>query len=798
VFDIRERRGDRPGKDQDRASEDSTPRREADGSSPGFAGHGRGAAALRESEELLKLITNAVPAGISYFDREQRFRFASEKYESLLGLKPSELVGKTLEEAIGNKSYEVARQYVQRVLSGQTASFENTLPAKNGGQISIAVSYVPDIGPDRTVKGFFALVQDITERKKAEEELKKSEERFRDFSELGSDWLWEMDENLRFKYMSPDIVQIGVEVEAFIGNTLEEARHDNCDSGDLDEEMQALNARKAYRLERPAISTPGKWLHISGKPLFSENGTFQGYRGATTDITERKSAEAALQKARDEFESRVEERTAELRETNEALRTEITERKHMQVRYKTLLETAPDPIVTVNQKGKIVVINAQTERVFGYGRDELIGQSVEVFLPERFQGHHVRHRNDYFGNAQVRPMGAGLELVARCKDGRELPVEVSLSPVQTTEGSFVTAVIRDISDRRKVELALRDHRESLRLLLETTNAIPWETDAKTWKFTYVGPQAVALLGYPRERWLEKDFWVDHMHPEDRAWAVDYCLNSSNQNDNYEFEYRMMAADGRSVWLHDIVNVVRQNGEPVALRGFMIDITESKQAEESLRSLSARLITAQEEERSRIARELHDDFNQRLAILAMDLERLAGQQPASGEDLSDVLATLLRRTKELSSDVHRLSHQLHPSILQHLGLVAATRSFCKEISDQNGIHIELVHHEVPRSLPGDIALCLYRIVQEALRNVIKHSGAESARVEFKGSPDELTLRISDDGMGFDPESAQTRRGLGLLSMRERLRLVNGTVSFMQTEPTGTRIDVRIPFPDSDQR
>ena len=284
---------------------------------------------------------------------------------------------------------------------------------------------------------------------------------------------------------------------------------------------------------------------------------------------------------------------------------------------------------------------------------------------------HVHHRNDYIGNAQVRPMGAGLELVARRKDGRELPVEISLSPVETTEGTFVTTVIRDI-------------------------------------------------------------------------------------------------------------------------------TERKQAEDSLRDLSARLISAQEEERSRIARELHDDFNQRLALLAVDLEQLAGRQPTSFGDLSGSLKALLRRTKELSSDIHRLSHQLHPSILQHLGLVVATKSLCTEISDQNGIHIELVHHGVPISLPGNIALCLYRIVQEALRNVIKHSGAESARIEFKGSPDELTLRISDDGMGFDPESARTRRGLGLLSMRERLRLVNGTISFGRSEPAGTRIDVRITFPDSDQR
>ncbi len=146
----------------------------------------------------------------------------------------------------------------------------------------------------------------------------------------------------------------------------------------------------------------------------------------------------------------------------------------------------------------------------------------------------------------------------------------------------------------------------------------------------------------------------------------------------------------------------------------------------------------------------------------------------------------------------MSHQLHPSILQHLGLVVATRSFCKEISDQHGIHIELVHHGVPRSLPGDVALCLYRIVQEALRNVIKHSGAERARVEFNGTAEELALQISDTGTGFDPGSVQVRRGLGLLSMRERLRLVSGKISVERLEPNGTRIEVRVPMPVSDDR
>ncbi|MCZ6773645.1 MAG: PAS domain S-box protein [Proteobacteria bacterium] len=252
-------------------------------------------------------------------------------------------------------------------------------------------------------------------------------------------------------------------------------------------------------------------------------------------------------------------------------------------------------------------------------------------------------------------------------------------------------------------------------------------------------------------------------------------------------------DGSTFPMEFTIGEMRIDGRPlivVAVR----DISKRLEVESALRRLSARLISAQEDERSRIARELHDDFNQRLALLAVDLERIHDGLPDSQEDLADGLASLLQRTKELASDVHRLSHQLHPSILQHLGLVTAAKTFCKEISEQHDIHIELAHHVVPRMLPSDVALCLYRIIQEAIRNVIKHSGANSARVEITKTASELKLQISDNGIGFDIESDQSRRGLGLLSMRERLRQVDGTISFMRIEPTGTRINVRVPFRD----
>lgn len=220
-----------------------------------------------------------------------------------------------------------------------------------------------------------------------------------------------------------------------------------------------------------------------------------------------------------------------------------------------------------------------------------------------------------------------------------------------------------------------------------------------------------------------------------------------------------------------------------------EIVERKQIEDDLRSLSARLISAQEEERSRIAREIHDDFSQRLALLAVSLERLHDAAPGAGK--KDV-ASMIELTQGLASDLHRLSHGLHPSILQLLGLVPAVESLCSEISEKYGIAIDVVHDGVPGTLASEVALCVYRVVQEALRNVVKHAGAETVLVEINGTKDELSLRVSDDGKGFDPSAG--RQGLGLLSMRERLRLVNGTISLTRNEPSGVRITVSIPFLD----
>jgi len=335
------------------------------------------------------------------------------------------------------------------------------------------------------------------------------------------------------------------------------------------------------------------------------------------------------------------------------------------------------------------------------------------------------------------------------------------------------------------------HEERLRLLLEITNILPWEADAESGRFTYVGEQAVRILGYPAERWYESGFWASHVHPDDLMRAAAERLNQAKEQDSYELEYRMIAGDGRTVWLQDIVSVIRRGGPPAIIRGFLIDITERKRTEEALVSLSGRLINAQEEERKRIARELHDDLNQRMALLSIELEQLS-QRVQKPRNIRPLVHSLQTKAQEISAEIHRLSYRLHPSKLDHLGLAAAVESLCDELSGSCKLKVEFRQTGMPPHVAKDVRLCLFRIAQESLRNCVKHSGARRAQVVLEGAEGRIRLSVCDDGCGFDTASGALERGLGFTSMRERLRLVGGRLQIYSRPARGTRVEMSVPL------
>jgi signal transduction histidine kinase len=220
--------------------------------------------------------------------------------------------------------------------------------------------------------------------------------------------------------------------------------------------------------------------------------------------------------------------------------------------------------------------------------------------------------------------------------------------------------------------------------------------------------------------------------------------------------------------------------------------ESNESRHELQELTGKLFGAQESERRRIAAELHDDFGQSLALLSVEIDLLRRTPPEPNAQTDSLLDTMSTQVKQLSSSIHDLSHQLHPLKLEQLGLAAALGSLCNELTRMLGMRMDFVQEDVPESIPHAVAVCLYRIVQEALRNVIKHSEASHAIVALRGDEGEIRLRIHDDGKGFELNSPASQGGLGLISMRERLRAVRGNITIAAQPSQGTRLEVRVPL------
>jgi signal transduction histidine kinase len=232
--------------------------------------------------------------------------------------------------------------------------------------------------------------------------------------------------------------------------------------------------------------------------------------------------------------------------------------------------------------------------------------------------------------------------------------------------------------------------------------------------------------------------------------------------------------------------------PAGNTGSCIDVTERKMAEEALSGVIGRLIAVQEEERKRIAREIHDDYNQRLAMLAIDVEELAEQIGNSPADAGERLFEIWNGISELGADLHSLSHSLHSSTLESLGLIEGARAFCEEFAGQQRIQVDFAHENVPPDVPEEAALCLFRIVQESLRNVKRHSGADTAEVRLEASGEKLHLSVADRGMGFHVSQRSSRDGIGIRSMEERLRSLGGCLEIDSRPMEGTRIDAWLPL------
>ena len=376
-----------------------------------------------------------------------------------------------------------------------------------------------------------------------------------------------------------------------------------------------------------------------------------------------------LRAMRTDLERRVQERTRELTTAVYSLQIEMTEHERAEKKFRGLLESAPDAMIIVNPSGRIVLMNAQAERLFGYSRDDLVGEPVENLIPEDFRHGHSLHRTDYFDSPHMRPMGAGQDLYGLRKDGSKFPVEISLSPLEAEDGTLVSAAIRNISERKQTEAALRQ-------------------------------------------------------------------------------------------------------------------------------LSSDLLRIQDEERRRIARELHDGPVQDLASALMDLSVVQKLMPRLLGRPQQALNEACFLTQKCTRELRTLSYLLHPPLLDELGVGFALRQYVEGFAARSGIEIKLDIADDLGRLPKEIELCLFRVTQEALMNIHHHSGSATASVRIHRNHDQVTLEVRDRGKGIPAESvggagrSLTRRaGLGIPGMIERVHPLGGELQILAAQP-GTLVRVML--------
>jgi PAS domain S-box-containing protein len=531
----------------------------------------------------------------------------------------------------------------------------------------------------------------------------------------------------------------------------------------LDAYVRAFDRRDSLRMEYRLRRHDGeyRWVLDNAAPLFDPGGSFAGYMGACLDVTEFRRAEAERNVAND--------------------------------RLRLAMESGKSVGFDWDLKTSGVTRFGDLPAFFGIPSNIHVGQ-VEEFR----RSVHPEDRGlvwKAIGDARENrsPYAAEFRMVSPNGTVRWVAAKGQFYYSAAGDPERMLGIVVDITDRKDTEEALRRKEAELTEAQRLAGVGSWqwdpETDTVVWSrelYRMAGrnPTLPALSYKEHSQLYTRETW-DRLQG-----AVEAALRTGAP---YELVLEMVRADGTHRWVSARGEAQRDStGQIARLRGTVQDITERRRAEEALSSVNGRLIEAQESERARIARDLHDNIGQRLALLSVVLENVKRLLPDSSDGaLARSLEALQQQTGEIVTEVQALSHELHPPRLLYLGVVAAMRGFCGELSGQRGVEIDFRAEDVPGGVPPDVSLCLFRVLQEALHNAVRHSRVRHFDVHLRGTGNTVDLTIRDEGVGFDVDAANGGFGLGLTSMRERLKLVGGELFIESHLTRGTTVVARTP-------
>jgi PAS domain S-box-containing protein len=722
--------------------------------------------------QLFRDVFNASPIGIAVENLEGQLLFVNPAFCSMLGFSDEELCAKHCVQFSPPEDAEKDWAFFQQLRAGAIDHYqlEKRYFRRDGSLVwgSLSISLLKS-SPSPLV---LAMVEDITDKKKAEEA------RYRHAAVIESS-----DDAIASGTLDGIIVSWNTGAQKIYGYTEAEAVGKPISMlvpPELpDEENKILETLKSgdriEHFETVRVTKTGKRINVSLtiSPIKDSSGRTVGCSGIARDISERKLAEEALRASEERLRSAQQAARIETFDWN--IRTGVnTWTPELEAMYGLPpggfggTQTAFENLLYPDDRAGVIKLVAAAMK----SGQPTKGEWRVVWADGSV--HWIAGRWQVFVDASGEPskmIGVNIDVTER-----KLADEARLEVNRTLEAQA---------------LLLQSREELLKIFVKHV------------------PAAVAML--------DRD--MRYLQISDR-WCADFSLDSSQILGRSHYEifpdlperwkeiYRRALAgetlraeedpwdrEGGTIWSRwEIRPWQNQNGVQGGILIFSEDITHHKHAEEALSEIPRKLIEAQEQERTRIGRELHDDIGQRLALLAVQLQQLH-EDTLILPEVRSRMGEFQKQISEIATDIQSLSHELHSAKLQYLGIAGAIRGFCREFGEHQKVEIDFQAQDLPTPVPPDAALCFFRVLQEALHNSAKHSGVRHFEVRLWGTSDEIHLTIRDSGAGFDREEIKVSRGLGLISMEERLKLLKGTLSIDTHPKGGTTIHARVPVNSS---
>lgn len=572
----------------------------------------------------------------------------------------------------------------------------------------------------------------------------------------------------------------------FTGRTLEQELGEGWTNGIhgddrervLETYRSSVQSRQPFSMEYRLRRADGQfcWVLSQAEPRSNDAGVWQGHVGSCLEINERKASA----------------------ETNS--------------RLAAIVQCSDDAIVTKDLNGIILSWNASAERIFGYREEEVLGRPITIIIPPELYAEEATILSRLRAGQRI----DHFETVRITKSGERVLISLTVSPVKDASGRIVAAskVARDVTRTKQVEQALKESEERMRFCLDAANVGTWHWDINDGKVRWSenmekihGQQSGSFQG-------NFESFLEGIHSEDEP-QVKQALHQALEGDGkYHIEYRQIKSDGNVGWMEATGQITYDSSHrPVSMMGVCRDISERKwsekvlreaseqleakvkertveldRAQERLRMLSSRLLRMQDDERRRIARELHDTAGQMLVALNLTLVPVEEELLKKDVEVAKRITASLGMVEELSRELRTMSHLLHPPLLDEAGLLSAVRWYVEGFADRSKIEVDLHLDPNVGRLPAELETAIFRIVQECLTNIHRHSGSSSASIVIARDPQDIRVEIRDEGQGMPMPMSRT--GVGIQGMRERVRQLGGRLE-IESGVDGTRVTAVFP-------